>query len=95
MTKVKKIGVTTFAAVASLSMVLAGCGSTTSSPKATETTTSTTKAVSDAQPVTLKMLHFMEAEAGPTLKDINKRFHENIRILRLNMKTHPLISIKH
>lgn len=94
MTKVKKIGVTTFAAVASLSMVLAGCGnnttSTTSAPKGTETATSTTKAVSDAKPVTLKMLHFLEAEAGPTLKDINKRFHDKYPNITIEYENAPV-----
>ena len=94
MTKVKKIGVTTFATVASLSMVLAGCGnnttSTTSTPKAAETATSTTKTASDARPVTLKMLHFMEAEAGPSLKDINKRFHEKYPNITIEYENAPV-----
>ena len=44
----------------------------------------------NAEPVTLKMLHFMEAEAGPTLKEINKRFHEKYPNITIEYENAPV-----
>jgi raffinose/stachyose/melibiose transport system substrate-binding protein len=83
----KKMMTTTLAAVVSLSMALAGCSSHSMdiSVKPAEKSSTTSK----PQPVTLKMFHFLEAEAGPTLKDINKRFHEKYPNITIEYENAP------
>ncbi|MFC5468503.1 ABC transporter substrate-binding protein [Cohnella suwonensis] len=86
-----------------LSTVLAGCGgnngnnaaeSSPASPAATSSASPSASAEAspseDAKPVTLKMLHFMEAEAGPTLKEINKRFHEKYPNITIEYENAPV-----
>ncbi|MBY9080725.1 extracellular solute-binding protein [Paenibacillus sp. HN-1] len=89
------------ALVSMLSLALMGCGNggdnssnqgaasavpgASSKPGASNATTT-----GDDKPVTLKMLHFMEAEAGPTLKEINKRFHEKYPNITIEYENAPV-----
>ncbi|NOU64583.1 extracellular solute-binding protein [Paenibacillus sp. LMG 31461] len=74
---------TTLVTAVSLSVALTGCSSQSTDAPAAGKSTSTGK------PVTLKMFHFMEAEAGPTLKDINKRFHEKYPNITIEYENAP------
>lgn len=89
----KKTFVTTVASIASVTMLLAGCGNgNTTAPSAAkaEESASNKTTADNNKPVTLKMLHFMEAEAGPTLKDINKRFHEKYPNITIEYENAPV-----
>ncbi|MEC0227590.1 ABC transporter substrate-binding protein [Paenibacillus alba] len=91
MTRSNKMTTTLVTAV-SVSIALAGCGSkstdTAASAKPAESAAAT-KSAAAGKPVTLKMFHFLEAEAGPTLKDINKRFHEKYPNITIEYENAP------
>lgn len=83
----KKMMTTTLISAVSMSMALVGCSS-----KSTETSESSVKPAESAaagKAVTLKMYHFLEAEAGPTLKDVNKRFHEKYPNITIEYENAP------
>lgn len=105
MNKKKKWSLNAVVLTAAMSMVLSGCGGNGNNQANTagdtkdqapaqdngetgDNAASNTK--EEAKPVTLKMLHFMEAEAGPTLKDINKRFHEKYPNITIEYENAPV-----
>ncbi|NOU77478.1 extracellular solute-binding protein [Paenibacillus sp. LMG 31459] len=88
----------TVSLVTMLSLALGGCGNSGSNssnqsagPDAnSKPAAPSTSTVEDDKPVTLKMLHFMEAEAGPTLKEVNKRFHEKYPNIKIEYENAPV-----